>query len=156
VSEEQRRAFAILSAGAPIQADLVQALASPEVAGGEKRIFNLHAPSLLRYSLPREAIRLKGTYGVHPNAYSSDNKTPTDGAMFIVRVVSPDGQARRLLKRWLRPSADPSHRGSQSLDLPLDGLESGSRLELEISPGPDGNMASDWTYWSDLILEFRP
>lgn len=29
-------------------------------------------------------------------------------------------------------------------------------LELAISPGPTDNPASDWTFWTDLLLEKIP
>jgi hypothetical protein len=101
-------------------------------------------------------MAVRGRYGIAAGAYAPDNPAPTDGAVFIVRWTASDGKTQVLLEKWLRPGAQPSDRGVQAFHLDIDNSKVGGTLELEISPGPDGIMASDWTYWSDLMLEVSP
>jgi len=121
-----------------------------------QRIFSLHAPSLVRYELPADAHILRGNFGIPPGAYAPDNSAPSDGAQFIIRVIAPDGARHTLLDRHLRPAVEPADRPVQTFALPLPPHVPGAILELEITPGPDGNPSSDWTFWSDVTLETAP
>jgi hypothetical protein len=114
-----------------------------------------HAPSRLVYRIPAGAGVLRGGFGIEPTAYAPENKYPTDGAEFVIRWRPAAGGERVLLQRLLRPREEPADRGVQSfrVQLPPGG---GGELELAISTGPLGNPASDWTFWTDLLLENNP
>lgn len=134
-----------------------RALLNPGATTDEgQRIFSLHAPSLVRYDLPPDARILRGNFGLPPGAYAPDNNAPSDGAQFIIRVIAPDGARRTLLDRHLRPALEPADRPVQTFAVPLPVPIPGTVLELEITPGPDGNPSSDWTFWSDVTLETGP
>jgi len=157
ITEEQRTLFALPRIFGAVPAAGVRALLPPYVSliDGERN-FQLHAPSLLRYPLPENATGVRGRFGIQPGAYAANNKAPTDGAEFIIRTVAPNGKGRVRLYKWLRPAIVPKDRPEQMFQIPLDGLSAGESLEFEITPGPDGNPASDWAFWSDLMLEVSP
>jgi hypothetical protein len=96
---------------------------------------------------------VRGKFGIPPGAYAADNQGPSDGAGFIIRLVTTDGKTRVLLDRVLNPARNASDRPVQSFHLQLGELTAPGRLEFEITAGPSGNAASDWTFWSDITLE---
>lgn len=112
----------------------------------------IHAPARLTYLLPDRANRLRGHFGVNPGAYAPANLSPTDGAEFLVTLIGPEGRRQTLFNRWLQPARVPSDEGPQPLNVQLPPNARGT-LELVITNGPAGNAVSDWTYWSDLVLE---
>lgn len=107
-----------------------------------------HAPSQLEFKLRAGARWLSGGLGFLEDAYAHS----TDGAIFTITFVGAKGGRRVLLERALHPHSDERDRGPQNfrLELPVD--EPG-KIELNISAGPQGSNAYDWTYWSDLMLE---
>jgi hypothetical protein len=153
-TREQSTLFAIPRVSGTIPANGVRALLNPgaEWSNGT-HFFQLHAPSLVRYTLPAGAVALHGHFGLPAGAYAPENKSPSDGAEFIVRVIPPGGTARVLVDRLLQPARQPGDRPVQNFRVPLEGLPAGSTLELEITPGPNGDKSSDWTFWSDVELE---
>lgn len=128
---------------------LYGAMASNE---GGARVFFAHAPSSITYPLPDTATRLSGRFGFRPGAYAASNEGRTDGAEFSVTSITANGQRTELMRRLLRPSEDPADRGEQNFAVDLSGPGKNRKIELRITSGPSGNSASDWTYWSDLLL----
>jgi hypothetical protein len=156
-SPEQRVAFSLPILSGRLPADGVRALFNPRADGDDgHRQFNLHAPSLVTYTLPKEAKFLRGSFGISPGAYAPENKAPTDGAAFIVRVIGPDQTARILFERLLDPAKQAGDRPVQNFQVSLAHLAPASRVELEINPGPNGVPSSDWAFWSDVVLETAP
>jgi 4-amino-4-deoxy-L-arabinose transferase-like glycosyltransferase len=125
--------------------------ANVTVVDGRSEYF-AHAPSSLVYRLKPEASVVRGGFGLKPGAYAPDNPGPTDGAEFVIRWRPEGGKEQILLRRLLRPREEPADRGLQSFrfELPPHG---GGELEFAIGVGPNGNYASDWTFWADLLLE---
>lgn len=117
-----------------------------------RAVFFAHAPSRLSYDLPPEAGCIRGGFGIKDGAYAAHNRSPTDGAEFQVDLIAANGQRTRLHHRWLQPAHEPADRGTHWFRCELPPGE-GRRLEFIIEPGPAGNAASDWTFWSDLALE---
>ncbi|MBX3749979.1 MAG: glycosyltransferase family 39 protein [Opitutaceae bacterium] len=115
-------------------------------------VFFAHAPSRLTYELPPEACCIRGRFGIKDGAYAAHNRTPTDGAEFQVDLIDANGRRTSLHRRWLQPASEPADRGMQSFRCMLPPGEA-RRIEFLIEPGPAGNAASDWTFWSDLALE---
>lgn len=155
LSEAETAAFALPQLTAPLRPLFVQTLygASADVTDG-RSVFFAHAPSTVAFVLPPEARAIQGGFGFREAAYAPGNKAPTDGAEFRVELVSPDGQRRTLFSRLLQPLTQPGDRGPQSFRAPIPaGLPPETRLDFVISPGPNGNAASDWTFWTDLRLE---
>lgn len=114
-----------------------------------------HAPATIVYRIPAGAAALRGGYGFKPSAYAGDNAAPTDGAEFIIRWRPAGGAEQVLLRRLLRPREEPADRGVHSFRVSLPAHQ-GGELELDIGPGPSGLATSDWTHWTDLLLENFP
>jgi hypothetical protein len=112
----------------------------------------LHAPSSLVYRLPANAAYVRGGIGMRPGSYAPENRGPTDGAEFIIRWRPDGGEEQVLFRRLLRPRDEPADRTVHPFRVALP-PHRGGELELVIGPGPYENTASDWTYWSDLLLE---
>lgn len=125
--------------------------ASRSMVDGRLEYF-AHAPSSLVYRLSEGGGAVRGGYGFKPAAYASTNPAPTDGAEFIIRWRPSNGGEVVLLRRLLRPREEPADRDRQSFRVELPGGP-GGELELAILPGPADSTTSDWTYWSDLLLE---
>ncbi|AOS44956.1 hypothetical protein Verru16b_02025 [Lacunisphaera limnophila] len=111
-----------------------------------------HAPSSLVYRVPAAAAALRGSFGIRPGAYAAENSGPSDGAEFIVRWRPAGGAEQVLLRRLLRPRDEPADRGLHTFRVTLP-PHGGGELELVTGMGPADNSASDWTFWSDLLLE---
>lgn len=151
--EDQKR-FALATAGAPTAPVVVQAPYGPSVHEADgRKLFYVHAPSRLAYVLDGRARRVSGACGLMPGAYGPENKSPTDGAGFRAELVAPDGARTVLLERVLRPLQNAWERGPQRFAFDLPPHAAGSRLEFTTNHGPADNGASDWTFWSDLLLE---
>jgi hypothetical protein len=116
---------------------------------GRAEIF-AHAPSLLAYQIPAGVAALRGGFGLRPAAYGPDNRAPSDGAEFVVSWQAADGREQVLFRRLLQPRQNPADRDIHSLDVVLP--PGPGELRLRIDAGPAGNPASDWTFWSDLVL----
>lgn len=151
LSAEQLRTFALphLAATlAPVYGRAVWGALAREEAG--RQVYFAHAPSVLAYAVSARAERLRGFFALRPEAYAASNTAPTDGAEFIVDWVEPTGVRKNLFRRLLNPREVPADRGEQPFEVRLPGRA--GRLELIVSPGPTGNAACDWTYWSELLL----
>lgn len=127
--------------------------ASAAMVDGRMEYF-AHAPSSIVYRLPAGGGTLRANFGIRAGAYAPENPGPTDGAEFIVRWREEGGGEKILLRRLLRPREEPADRGLQSLRIVLP--PGRGELELAITPGPADNPASDWTFWTDLLLEKSP
>jgi len=125
--------------------------ANAALAAGRLEYFT-HAPSVLVYRVPAGVDALRGGFEIKPAAYAPENKGPTDGAEFIIRWRPAGGGEQVLLRRLLRPREEPADRGVQSFRVGL-APAAGGELELVTGPGPADNPASDWTFWTDLLLE---
>lgn len=134
----------------PVQASAPHGAAF-EMAGSRAEYF-AHAPSTLTYRIPAGAGVLRGGYGLRAGAYAPENTAPSDGAEFIIKWRNRDGGEQILHRRLLQPARIVADRDLQSFRIRLPAEQPGELL-LVIEPGPTGNPASDWTFWSDLILE---
>lgn len=116
------------------------------LAEGGREVLFCHPPSELEFQVNFPATRATGQFGFAENAYRPPNAT--DGAEFIIEWVSPEGRTTRLLSRVLQPVTVPADRGPQAFQ--VDVPQGGGRLLLKITPGSAGNLAYDWTYWTDI------
>jgi len=110
----------------------------------------VHAPSALHFDNDGTVTQLTGSFGIFEGAYSGEGQT--DGVRFTVEWIGPTGEQTVLWERLLEPLAHTADQGSQALAVALP-AESGE-LILRTDPGPAGNPAFDWAYWSEL--QFKP
>ncbi|MCF7687547.1 MAG: glycosyltransferase family 39 protein [Cephaloticoccus sp.] len=111
-----------------------------------------HSPSRLVYPVTAGATGVRGGFGIRPAAYVAENPTPTDGAVFIIRWRSTTGLEKILLQRLLQPQTVLEDRKIINFHVVLPSQQAGE-LILQIEPGPAGNPACDWTFWTDILIE---
>lgn len=110
-----------------------------------------HSPSFISAELPSSARKITGKFGFFPGSYEKPQDS-TDGADFVVNVVSRDGTKRQIFSTRINPRDQPEHRGDQFFTADIPHLE-GGMIEFSITPLPDKTNAYGWTYWKDLKLE---
>jgi hypothetical protein len=115
---------------------------------GQQALF-AHPPSTIEFNVDFPAARLGGRFGFTTAAYTPPNAT--DGAEFFVKWIGADGNATTLFDRLLRPRTEAKDRGMQSFDVALP--PGGGRVILQITPGPNGDLSYDWTYWARVRFE---
>jgi hypothetical protein len=111
----------------------------------------LHAPSVLEFTLRGGEPRVRFRYGFLPGAYQGGNAT--DGARFVVLLRPASGRERVLWDRTLEPATRMPDRGPQAADVPLGETAAGDRLIVRVEPGAAGDLSFDWVYVSSLSLE---
>jgi hypothetical protein len=112
---------------------------------GDKEVLFAHPPSTIEFQVNFPATRVSGKFGFAAGAYKPPNLT--DGAEFIIEWIGAEGSTQ-LFKRLLAPAYIAADRGMQSFDLAIP--QGGGRLVLRITPGPNNDLAFDWTYWTDV------
>jgi hypothetical protein len=115
-----------------------------------KEVLLAHPPSSIEFELTARNRHATGHFGMISNAYT--NGHASDGAEFIIEWVDNAGEVTRIFYRRLRPLTVPADRGEQSFDLVVP--EGGGRFVIRTTPGPDNDLAYDWTYWTDI--KFAP
>ncbi|WP_221032942.1 ArnT family glycosyltransferase [Actomonas aquatica] len=156
-SPEVATTFALPIIDSRVPADGVRSLIDPRLdVYDNKRIFAVHAPSVLRYTLPDAANRIWGFYGIPAGAYAADNTHPTDGAEFIIRLLFADGGERELMRHFIDPASRPEDRGHLRFEYELPSAPGPRVIEFDINPGPTGSASSDWTEWANIVLETSP
>ncbi len=113
------------------------------------QVIVLHAPSEMTFNMPQEAHEASGYFGLLPGTYTYGGDT--NGADFIV-YWSNGSRSVELFRRFLDPLHRAGDRGMQQFKVSLGNL-SGGRLYLRIDPGPLGNYAWDWTFWSGIEIK---
>ena len=130
--------------------DLLVNEAAGSVCFVSGRRFGAHTPSRLIFAVPSDAITFNGNFGFEDSALVHF----TDGAGFVVNAIAPDGTVTELLSRYLDPLKLESDRGRQPMNFTIDPTQV-QKIELIIDPGPAGNGAADWTYWSEMEFGLR-
>lgn len=116
--------------------------------------FSAHAPSVLAHPVPAGARYLAGRFGLFDAAYAHPAQA-TDGAEFQIAWLGPDGSRRLLFQRLLTPLTNEQDRGFLPFAVELP-PEAGGTVELIITPGPQDNANTDWTYWTGVRFELPP
>lgn len=109
-----------------------------------------HAPSELHFAVPAGASRLQAGFAMDPRSYSKE--TQTDGVEVEIYEQEAGGLRRRLYHRLLRPATEAGDRGPQKVELTGLNVPDGV-LVLRVSPGPTGNAAYDWFYWTSITID---
>ena len=109
-----------------------------------------HAPSELHFAMPPGASRLQAGFAMDPQSYSKANQT--DGVEVEIYEQQSGGLRRRLYQRLLRPATEAGDRGPQTVELTGLKIPDGI-LVLRVSPGPAGNAAYDWFYWTRITID---
>ena len=109
----------------------------------------LEPPGRIRFALAGRENELRYSYGIDPEAYTVGR---TDGVEFMVELERPGQPPQMLFRRWLRPLLRPEDRGLQTCQVILPPFPRGSTLSLLTGPGPDGDTAWDWGFFTGIRL----
>lgn len=115
-----------------------------------KHLLQMHPTSLMEFSIDQPIASVHASFGIMPGAYKGPEGT--HGVEFIVEWENSDGHRERLYSKFLDPMQRPGDRPMQSLSIEL-GSRRGGKLLLRTEPGPSGNRAYCWSYWTDLKIE---
>jgi hypothetical protein len=107
-----------------------------------------HAPAKLFEPLNAQKQGLSFAFGILPGAYTGGGRT--NGVLFEVWLETANGAKTLVWSRLLNPLEQSQDRGTQSANIALNPPH-GARLVLETDP--NGNNASDWSYWSDVRIK---
>jgi hypothetical protein len=129
---------------------LVEAHVPPaEIFEEGKHLLHMHAPSRMEFTVPEDFHTISARFGLMPAAYAAPNAT--DGVDFTITWLAPDGETEELYHRFLNPVPTPADRGMQNLSIAPPRVK-GGKLIFRTQPGPNGNTAFDWAYWTDIEI----
>ena len=114
-----------------------------------EHLLQMHPPSAMTFAVDQPVTSLRAAFGIMPGAYAGPDGT--QGVEFIVEWQGPDGRTERLYSRLLDPRNRPEDRPRQTLQLAL-GARRGGKLLLRTEPGPSGNKAYCWSYWTEIEI----
>jgi hypothetical protein len=97
----------------------------------------------LFFDLPKQATRIEGRYGIHPDAY---RQLDTAGARFTIELPGAEGEAQVLWEKILRPEDHLEDRGRKDLSFELPPRTGKTKLVLRTSFGPGQGDANAWAY----------
>ncbi len=117
----------------------------------DRDVLMAHIPSRLEFPIPPGARSLSGAIGMIERAYTDGGNT--DGAEFIIEILSQDGRAIELFRRHLHPRDRIADRGAQSFEVPLPDKPD-RRVILRTEPAASGRLDFGWSYWEGL--RFNP
>jgi hypothetical protein len=112
-----------------------------------------HAPSRIGTTIPTAARSVSGKFGFFPGSYENPQDS-TDGAIFVVQLVLPDGKREEIYSALIHPRDQREHRGDQKFAVPIPASDA-KNLEFSIAPLPGKSNAYGWTYWKDLQFELE-
>lgn len=114
----------------------------------------LETPGRIVFSLDGHERAVSFDFGLDPECYT---RGQTDGVDFSVVLLQPGGSAQVLYRQALHPCTVPADRGPHRHRLILPPIiKPGSQLTFHADPGPDGNNAWDWAYFTKMRFESGP
>lgn len=111
-------------------------------------LFMLNAPGALAFALDGRETSFTATAGLLRGAYADGGRT--DGVELVVDLIHPDNRMQPLARRRLDPARNGEDQGDQQLHLTLPATVPGTRLRFQITTGPAGNGAWDWSYLESI------
>jgi hypothetical protein len=110
-----------------------------------------HSPTELSLPLPEDVVEIRFAFGIRKEAYAGGGGT--DGVEFLLARQGPHGERRILWSRLLEPVREESDRGTQGAAVRIHPPPAGpATLIFQTAPGPRGDGAWDWAYWSDVMF----
>jgi hypothetical protein len=110
----------------------------------------MHPSSLMEFAITEPVTSIQASFGIMPGAFAG--KDGTQGVEFIIEWQSPGGRTERLFSRFLDPMKRSEDRPMQSLSVNLGSRHDG-KLLLRTEPGPSGNGAYCWSYWTEITIQ---
>lgn len=121
---------------------------------------NLHGLPVLKLEPPGEMVwKLEGNerevlfdYGIDPEAYEQE-KGKGNGVVFIAELRPIEGGRIELFRQHLDPFLRVDDRGNHSTRIVLPPVKPGMRFALRTDPGPYGDQAWDWSYYTRVQIK---
>ena len=145
----------VLLAGGVEYPALVKECLAMVVWLAEPAVFSAHAPARLVFERPTAVQSIAFSFGIFAGAYAPDQQHPTDGVELQVTFQPYQGVPERLYTRPLNPRVVVADRGSQLVKVVLPDKQPG-QIMIVISPGPNSDPTSDWSYISNLAGSVSP
>jgi hypothetical protein len=117
----------------------------------EHPVFMLNAPGRLTFNLSQHESSIVFAGGIMPGAYTGEGHS--DGAAYVVEMISSDGTKQTLFHRMLNPRDVAGDRGPHSFSVAVPSHPDGTLVTISTDAGPAGDRSWDWTYVSDVIIK---
>ena len=119
---------------------------------GRSRFVNAHPDTSFWFKTSAGRHRIRAEYVIVASAYTNVSPSDaTDGVLFAISFVAPDGSRKKLFERLLAPASTEADRGIQKVSLDVD-LDSAGEIQFETSPGPAHNYSRDWAGWGSIRI----
>jgi hypothetical protein len=116
-----------------------------------KRLFMVHAPSALTFTLQGHEHSLQIDFGLLPAAYTGEGHN--EGVDYVVEIIRAKQAPEEIFRRTVRPLTVAADRGQQSATIPLPDFKPGDHLVLRTTGTRPGNTSWAWAYVARLVLE---
>ncbi len=103
-----------------------------------------HAPHELSLDHDASPRKMTVSFGMDPGSYEKPNEG--DGVTFAIAAIDANGARVQVYQRHLDPGRVPGDRGAQAATVEIPA--GARRVLFSTQPGPRGNTAWDWSYWS--------
>jgi hypothetical protein len=103
-----------------------------------------HPPMHLQLSVPPRVTNLHLNYGIRPEVWDK-----TNGVIFNVSAIAPNGIPQEIFTRTLHPKTQPSDQQPIPVNIPLP--PAATRLLFETRAAT--TIEYDWAYWSDVRFD---
>jgi hypothetical protein len=110
----------------------------------------LEPPGEITFTLQGDERVLHFDFGIDPEAYV---RGATNGVEFTAEVNQGGAIRQLVFSRLLQPKIEPADRDRQAARILLPPLLAKSTLTLRTGPGPGGDGAWDWAYFSKIRYE---
>jgi len=115
--------------------------------------FAAHPETKLWFALPAGRHRILTNLTLAPGAWRDvPPADASDGVELIASAAFKDGRRVILQRRHLNPLANPAAGDGLAVDWSVD-LPAGAELLLEVTAGPSGNGARDWSSLGPVRIE---
>ncbi len=115
--------------------------------------FAAHPETKLWFDLPPGRHRIRTDLTLSAGAWQDvPPADASDGVELIASAAFKDGRRVILQRRHLNPLANPADRNGLAADWTVD-LPAGAELLLEVTAGPAGNGARDWSSLGPVRIE---
>jgi hypothetical protein len=115
-------------------------------------VLKLEPPGEIVWKLEGNERELLFDYGIDPDAYDL-GKGKGNGVVFIAELRPIEGGSIELFRQHLDPFTRIDDRGNHSTRIVLPPVKPGMRLALRTDPGPYGDQAWDWSYYTRIQIK---
>ncbi len=115
----------------------------------QQKVQLIHAPSHFSFKQLPGMTELSGDYGMLDETWQAVRKS--NGAVFEVEQILPDGTKRMLFSRTLHPASNADDRGLQSLKVSMP-YAAGALIRLTTRAAEHDDNSFNYTFWHELVI----